>query len=226
MAHLASRLALALALSSSTHAPTAAARTFAQAPAPPAPSAASGAPRIAPLVLDRAAVRAKLLANRRANLARFHGYRLAGVYPSNVYSTSLANVWRDQQGHYCAAATIIRASGALELVDSIAETDNAFRIADVTQGPVMDWILTSGLTQAELVLIQRPFRPVAIAPEAEPQHVAIDPTLRAAETRRLAKRYREIERTLVRQQRASLEAAVDRLMQHPHLARRLLAARA
>lgn len=225
MAHLASRLALAL--SSSTLAPTAAARTFAQAPAPPAPSAASGAPRIAPLVLDRAAVRAKLLANRRANLARFHGYRLAGVYPSNVYSTSLANVWRDQPGHYCAAATIIRASGALELVNSIAETDNAFRIADVTQGPVMDWILTSGLTQAELVLIQRPFRPVAIAPEAEPQHVvAIDPTLRAAETRRLAKRYREIERTLVRQQRASLEAAVDRLMQHPHLARRLLAARA
>lgn len=187
------------------------------------PSVAPAELRIAPRVLDRAQVRAKLLANRRANIARFHAYRVAGVYPSNVFTNSLANIWRDQQGHFCAAATIIRASGAVELVDQIAEDNNFFRIADVEQGPVMDWILTSGLTQQELVMIQKPFRPVTSRPELQPDDIVkIDPKLRAAETRRLAKLYAAIEAKLVKTQRANLELAVERLMKRPDLARQLL----
>ena len=179
--------------------------------------------RVAPPLLSRAQVRAKLLAARRANIARFHAYRVAGVYPSNVFTDDLANVWRDQQGHFCAAATIIRASGQVELVDQIAEDNNFFRIADVSQGPVMDWILTSGLTQAELIMIQKPFMPVTTKPELEPSKpIKIDPKLRAAETRRLAKLYRDIEAKLVKNQRVSLELAVDRLMKHPDLAHQLL----
>ena len=88
----------------------------------------------------------------------------------------------------------------------------------------MDWILTSGLTQAELVMIQKPFMPVAERPELAPTTtIAIDPRLRAAETRRLAKLYKTIEQKLDKGQRANLELAVDRLMQHPELARQLLA---
>ncbi len=180
--------------------------------------------RIAPPVVDRAKLRAKLLEARRANLARFHAYRIGGVYPSNVFTPGFANVWRDQDGHFCAAATIIRASGEVELVDRIAEENNAFRIVDVTQGPVMDWILTSGLTQQELVLIQRPFRPVTEHPVADPTTtVTVDPAMRKAETARLAKLYRQIEQTLIKNQRASLETALDRLMKRPDLARTLLA---
>ncbi len=52
----------------------------------------------------------------------------------------------------------------------------------------------------------------------------IDPKLRAAETRRLAKLYRTIEAKLAHEQRANLEVAVDRLMKRPDLARQLLAA--
>jgi hypothetical protein len=174
--------------------------------------------RIAPAALDRAALRAKLAENRSANLAAFRAYRIAGVYPSNVHASSLANVWRDDDGHYCAAATIIRTSGNVALVERVAEENNAFRIVDVAQGPVMDWILTSGLTQAELVLIQRPFRPVA----QDLDKPAVDPALRAAETRRLAKLYKSIERKLANQRGASLEAAVERLMKRPDLARALL----
>lgn len=234
MPRLAFQLSLALALASFTttaFTPAASARSF-SAPPPPAVTAADrvaedpplAALRIAPPVIDRAAVRAKLLANRRANIARFHAYRIAGVYPSNVFTSSLANVWQDQQGHYCAAATIIRASGEVALVERIAEDDNFFRIADVRQGPVMDWILTSGLTQAELVMIQKPFMPVTARPEIDPDTtLAIDPKRRAAETRRLAKLYRQIEQKLIANQRANLERAVDRLMKQPHLARRLLA---
>jgi hypothetical protein len=216
MSRLVIKLSLALALASTS----ASAQTFAAAPPPPSTDAAL---RIAPPVLDRAAVRAALLEQRRANIARFHAYRIGGVYPSNVFTGSLANVWQDQQGHFCAAATIIRASGATELVDRIAEENNFFRIADVTQGPVMDWILTSGLTQAELVMIQKPFMPVANRPELDPvTPIAIDPKSRAAETRRLAKLYKQIEHKLVKAQRANLELAVDRLMQRPDLAQQLL----
>src|SRR5689334_18367196 len=82
---------------------------------------ASAQMRIAPPALDRAVIRAKLIEARRANLAAFRAYRIAGVYPSNVYTDSLANVWRDEDGHYCAAATIIRKSGSVELVERIAE---------------------------------------------------------------------------------------------------------
>ena len=42
-------------------------------------------------------------------------YYTAGAYPSNVFTPGLANVWRDQDGRYCAAATIIRASGQARL---------------------------------------------------------------------------------------------------------------
>ena len=213
------KLSLALALTS--FATTASARSFAQAPDAPV---SIDTLRIAPPMLDRAAVRAKLLENRRANIARFHAYRVAGVYPSNVFTRTLGNIWLDQQGHFCAAATIIRASGAVALVDQIAEEDNFFRIADVTQGPVMDWILTSGLTQAELVMIQKPFMPVTKRPELDPATtIEIDPKLRAAETRRLAKLYRQIEHKLAKAQRASLERAVDQLMKRPALAMQLLA---
>jgi hypothetical protein len=210
-----SRLAFSLALTSLL-ASTIPAAASANAPTP-VPSttttssdfATAASLRIAPPVVDRARLRARLLENRRANIARFHAYRIAGVYPSNVFTSSVDNIWRDQQGHFCAAATIIRASGELELVDQIAEENNFFRLADVSQGPVMDWILTSGLTQAELVMIQKPT-------------VGIDPKLRAAETRRLASLYRDIERKLLAKQRANLDLAVDRLMRQPHLAQRFL----
>jgi hypothetical protein len=179
--------------------------------------------RIAPPFVNRAALRTKLLENRRANVARFHAYRIAGVYPSNVFNNSHANICRDQQGHYCASATIIRMSGSTALVEKIAEDNNFFRIADVEQGPVMDWILTSGLTQAELVMIQKPFSPVTKLPAREPtETIAISPTMRKKETARLAKLYKEIEQKLAKNQRANLEVAVDRLMKNPELARQLL----
>jgi hypothetical protein len=175
-------------------------------------------------LVDRAAVRAKLAEQRAANLARFRAYRTGGSYPSNVYTPGFANVWRDQDGRYCAAATIIRASGEGVLVATVAAENNFIKLADVTSGALMDWILTSGLTQAELALIQRPFMPVTKRPELQPpQPIVVDTGLRAAETRRLAKLYAGIDGKLVASQQDSLERATDRLMQHPELAAALLA---
>ena len=84
--------------------------------------------RMPPRVLDRATVRAKLAAARAANLARFRAYQRRGVFPSNTYTDDKLNVWLDVDGHLCAAATIIKASGHGDLVDRVAEQNNFIRL--------------------------------------------------------------------------------------------------
>jgi len=195
--------------------------------AQPPPGVAEASLRIAPPrnPVTRAAVRAKLVANRAANLARFRAYQRGGVFPSNTYTDSKLNVWRDEDGHFCAAATIIRMSGQTALVDKVAEQTNFIRLADVTQGPLMDWILTSGLTQDEIAAIQEPMMPVTRDPIYMPEPgepTNIEPDMRSAETQRLIKKYKQVDRMLVKNQRASLDRAVDRLMAHPDLASRLV----
>jgi len=179
---------------------------------------------IAP-ALDRATVRAALVRIRHRNLDAFRAYQKKGVFPSNTYKDGKLNVWRDQDGHFCAAATIIRMSGETELVDRVADQNNFIRLADVSQGPLMDWILTSGFSQEEIVAIQKPFMPVAEKPEPAPsQPVLVDAKLRAAETARLRKIYKQVERQLVKNEKKSLDLAVDRLMKHPDLAWKIASA--
>ncbi len=164
------------------------------------------------VVLDRQTVRAKLAEMRTANLARFRAYQQGGVFPSNTFDQRKLNVWMDADGHLCAAATIINASGQTDLVQQVAEQTNFIRLADVKQGPLMDWILTSGLTQAEIAAIQEPFMPVT---RRQPE---IDPKLRAAETARLIRKYKAVDAMIVKNQKRSLELAVDRLMKRQDLA--------
>jgi hypothetical protein len=177
---------------------------------------ASPALRMPGRVLDRATGRAKLVAARAANLARFRAYQRGGVFPSNSYTDDKLNVWIDADGHLCAAATIIKASGHGDLVARVADQNNFIKLGDVTQGPLMDWILTSGFTQAEIAAIQEPFMPVVQEPGTDP--VIVDGRMRRTEDQRLRARYKQVEAMLVRNQRASLELAVDRLMARPGLA--------
>ncbi len=176
--------------------------------------------------LDRAAIRAKLAKNRAANLARFRVYQKRGVFPSNTFTDGKLNVWHDQFGHFCAAATIIKLSGQDDLVDRVAEQNNFIRLADVTQGPLMDWILTSGLTQDEIAAIQEPMMPVTREPVIEPEPstpILVDAGMRRAEDRRLIARYKQVDRQIVKGTRKSLDAATDRLLANPDLAMKFLA---
>jgi hypothetical protein len=172
------------------------------------------------LVLDREHIRAALATARARNIAAFEAYVRRGSFPSNTFTANLANVWRDRDGHLCAAATMIDASGAHGLVKQVAEQNNFMRLADVKQGPLMDWMLTSGLTQDEVALIQRPFRPVA-APT-----MPVEQPRRVAENVRLNALYAQIEKTLAANERTSLDAATERLMKHQQLAWTLLASAA
>jgi len=186
---------------------------------PPVPAVSEAQLRVAPhFEVTRAQVRAKLVAQRAANLARFRTYQRGGVFPSNTYSDQKLNVWRDEDGHFCAAATIIRMSGLTDLVDRVAEQSNFIRLADVKQGPLMDWILTSGFTQDEIAAIQEPMMPVV----TDPVEPVVDPQMRTVENARLIKKYKQVDRMLVKNQRASLERAVDRLMARPALAAQLV----
>lgn len=192
------------------------------------PPPAAGAPRNVqsdmpeyPAMLDRAQVRAKLAQVRTDNLARFRAYQQKGVFPSNTYDTRKLNVWRDKDGHLCAAATIINASGQSALVQKVAEQNNFIRLADVKQGPLMDWILTSGLTQDEIAAIQEPFMPVADEPsQVEPR--IVNNKMRRTEDARLLARYKQVDAMIVKNQKASLDAATDRLMKNPALVARFM----
>jgi hypothetical protein len=233
-------LAASLSLLTTT-APSADARGFAQPPAgAPMPVmvdvAPSMTPRLAPAM--RARLRRVLALRRAKNLAAFRAYAKRGVYPHNFVTDGPLNVWIDPEGHMCAAATMIFRSGAKTLVRAIGRDANYIRLADVTDGPLLDWMLTSGLTQTEVATIQEPFRGVRPQPEPAPapapQPIIADPVLppairipfepvasrpspRAIEDQRLAARYRQVLALLASWQDDSLEAAIDRLATRPDL---------
>ena len=173
--------------------------------------------------LDRAAIRAKLSQNRAANLARFRVYQSKGVFPNNTYTDGKLNVWLDESGNLCAAATIIKLSGQDDLVQRTADQTNFIRLIDVTQGPLMDWILTSGLTQDELAAIQEPMMPVVQDPIVEPQPIMVDGRMRRIENRRLIQKYKQVDAQIVKARNKSLDAATDRLLSNPDLAIKFLA---
>jgi hypothetical protein len=173
--------------------------------------------------LDRASVRAALARARATNLAAFRAYQKKGVFPSNTFKPGKLNVWLDADGHFCAAATIIKMSGQDALVAKVAEQNNFIRLADVKQGPLMDWILTSGFTQDEIAAIQEPFVPVVEHPQIAPeQPLVVDAKLRAAENARLRAKYRAVDKMIVKSTSKGLDLATDRLMKHPALAWQLL----
>ncbi len=169
--------------------------------------------------LDTDALRAVLVKQRAVNLKRFDEYRRKRVYPHNNYAPGQLNVWKDYDGHLCAIATLVHRSGNDDLVDATANDRNFVKLADVTSGPLVDWILTSGLTQEEAVMIQQPTEEEVEAEEQE--------RLRAIrrEDRRLAKNYIAVERALKepRIADAGLDVAVARLVARPELAAQLLA---
>jgi len=195
--------------------------------AQPPPAADMPVPSVVapPVTLDRASVRAALVQARARNLAAFRAYQKRGVFPSNTFQGKKLNVWLDADGHFCAAATIIRTSGQVDLVDKVAQDNNFIRLADVKQGPLMDWMLTSGFTQDEIAAIQEPFMPVYREPSVEPsQPILVDARLRKAENARLIARYKVVDRMLVKNASASLDKATDRLMKHAELAWHIVSA--
>lgn len=134
------------------------------------------APAPAPTI-DVDALRANLAARRAMNLDRLHAYATAGVFPMNRHSDGPLNVFIDEDGHICAAANLIDLDGHGDLVRATAAANNFIVLRDVTSGPLMEWMLTSGFTQEEIALIQEPYMPAEFEPpQVEPQPTFAEPT--------------------------------------------------
>jgi hypothetical protein len=160
----------------------------------------------------RKAVRAALASRREHNVAAFHAYVARGIYPHNTYRFGPLNVWRDAEGHLCAAATMISKDGHDELAQTTARANNNIRLLDVVDGPLLDWMLTSGFTIEEIDRIQ--------VPDMEP--AIVDPQTLAAEDAKLNNSYRAAEAFLKKHVKEDLETATDRLLANPALAWQLV----
>lgn len=173
--------------------------------------------------LDRDQVREALFQRREVIFQRFLAYREARVYPVNNLAEGHAHVWLDASGNLCAAATLISADWGRAASERVALENNFVRMSDIQNGPLMDWMLTSGLTHHELVAIQVPsmnpdgsvtWEMPGVAPEV--------PDPRAAEIARLHEIYIDVERQLTSMWDENLELATDALMKRPDLARALI----
>jgi hypothetical protein len=138
----------------------------------------------------------------------------------------MKNVWIDRDGHLCAVATLMKADGWDAVVEQTGKDNNFVRVAELTSGSLVEWVLTSGFTQEEVVMIQQPSEADVRAYEQE-QRARERRAARAQlrEDNRLAKNYRATEVALEQATMATagLDLAVERLMQHPQLAAALLA---
>lgn len=192
-----------------------------------AKSAADGPAQVAPMpikikpvapVLTRAQVRKALAERRKVTMKHFLAYRDARVYPINTAAigSGAQHIWLDEFGNLCAAATLISYDWGRSASEAVAGENNNIALANVTDGELYNWILTSGMTQAEIVAIQAPgFAGGNWREDMEQQQ-------RLAEVNRLFQLYTDVERQIRSLDKHNLDLAVDELMKHPALARDLV----
>ncbi len=169
--------------------------------------------RPAPRAIDRAELRAALAARRDQTFARFLAYREAQIYPVNTFDEGFEHVWLDAFGNLCAAATIISGDWGRDVTSMVAVENNFIALAEVHDGPLADWILTSGLTHHEIVAIQVP---------GWQEGRSQEPRARETEIARLYTMYVDVERQLKSLWDESIDDATDALMQRPELAAALI----
>jgi hypothetical protein len=162
--------------------------------------------------IERDRLRAELKLRRDQSIRQFQAYRDRMIYPINTFAPEITHVWRDATGRLCAAATLIAVDWGRDAAGRVADVDNFIKLADVHDGPLMDWILTSGLTQHEIVAIQEPMMPPP--PKLAPAE--------QKEADRLHAIYTSVDRQLRDLYDENLDEATDALMKRPDLARKLL----
>lgn len=106
-------------------------------------------------------------------ITRLRTYRAAGRFPRNHRIFGHTPTFIDPSGTPCAVGYLMQRSGGERLARQIADTDNHVYIDRIKDGPALDWIVFSGLTQQECARIQPSYnwehRP---KPEPELEQVA------------------------------------------------------
>src|SRR5262252_3729036 len=147
--------------------------------------------------------REKLGARREMMIQRLHAYWIAGDFVQNPDpGGGPGHFILDARRKPCPLASIIERSGRGDLVEEAARKNNNVKVVDLRDGPILEWILQSGLTQEECVLIQRP----SVSGED------IARAKREEERKGLAADLARIERTLRESTEKSLTISVKRMM--------------
>ena len=65
-------------------------------------------------------------------------------------------IFVDDEGRRCAMAELMWQDGERSMVRRTGRISNGVKLGNVTDGPLMDWIEASGLTQDEVAFVQVP----------------------------------------------------------------------
>lgn len=185
---------------------------LASEPAAPAPSA-----EVEPASIYEDGWRAWLSTRRQTQIERLTAYRDAGVFPKNTHEPTIANLLVDDEGTFCAMAHLVAQDGLAVVILSESQDNNALRFGEVTGGPLLDWMLTSGMTQEEAAYVQVPDMPMTFGrltvlepiPEAPPAFVE-------AEQARIRAHFDVALVLLAQNTEASLDLAMERLGDRVH----------
>jgi hypothetical protein len=150
-----------------------------------------------------------LATQREIALQRLHAYRLAAEFPLDAQGRP-QSMFRDAQGRLCAMASLIDSSGRHDLVDAVARTNNKLKLADVHAGPLLDWMLHSGLTQEEIAMVQGALEIDYIQFQVRPNREQPD-ILLAMANREIDRRIARAEEVLRAQTPQALALAAQRL---------------
>jgi hypothetical protein len=95
-------------------------------------------------------------AARAGHIAALRSYREAGIFPHNHdRPNQRLPYFRDAHGTLCAMAYLIERSGAAELVDRVAHTNNNVYVKELASDPeVVAWLDRNGLSLEEAARIQ------------------------------------------------------------------------
>ena len=162
------------------------------------------------MALLRGELRKALAVARKRQIARLRAYREAGRFPVRKlgFGDRLAHrlTWEplfvDASDVPCAVAYLMRAAGWSSEVTAIATKTPDVRIEEVTQGPILEWVLRSGLTQDEATLIQPDYK----------LWIARSKRTLARDRERLVAHFRAVERQLLANTEVSLDIATVRLL--------------
>ena len=116
----------------------------------------------------RMAWTAYLRAESAQRLSSLRRYAARGRFPEKLDQPGFHHQFLDSRGTPCAVAFLIGHDGHWPLVRETAQADNDVVIAELRSGPLVDWVLTSGLTMEEVAVIQVP----GFTPSAEPAGIA------------------------------------------------------
>jgi hypothetical protein len=173
---------------------------------PPSPAPKRSEP-VANEPSERDLARARLAVHRVQQIERLGEYASRGEFPHNYATPPSAHIFRDDAGRLCAVANLVHQDGRDDLVDATVRAHNDLAVADVHDGPMLEWILASGLTQEELVRIQMP-APVLTRPQPVRKAAPLVARVDAEETRMKEAVVRHVEQVQA-ELRASTEKSLD-----------------